>query len=54
MLNIAIVGCGVISKRHAELLGGNRIEGARLSAVCDTDKQKAELLGSKFVPVLWN
>ena len=48
MLNIAIIGCGVISKRHAELLGGNRIEGARLAAVCDTDKQKAELLGSKF------
>ena len=48
MLNIAIIGCGVISKRHAELLGGNRIAGARLSAVCDTNKEKAEILASKF------
>jgi predicted dehydrogenase len=48
MLNIAIIGCGVISKRHAELLGGNRIAGARLSAVCDINKDKAELLGNKF------
>ena len=55
MLNIAIMGCGVISKRHAELLGSNRIAGARLSAVCDTDKEKAEFLGNKFnVPAYYS
>ena len=47
MLHVRIVGCGRISRRHADLLGGGRIEGARLSAVCDTDK-KAQVLGEEF------
>ena len=48
MLHVGIVGCGRISRRHADLLGGGRIEGARLSAVCDTDLKKAQVLGAEF------
>lgn len=48
MLNIALIGCGRISVRHAQLLGSGRIVGARLSAVCDIVGAKAEKLGSEF------
>ncbi len=48
MLKIALVGCGRISKRHAELLGGGIIQGAELAAVCDVRFDRAELLGERF------
>lgn len=48
MLNIALIGCGRIAVRHAELLGAGLINGARLVAVCDIDKNKAEKFGSKY------
>ena len=48
MLHVGIVGCGRISRRHADLLGGGRIEGARLSAVCDTDLKKLRYLEQSF------
>lgn len=48
MLNFALVGCGRIAKRHSELLGLEQIDGARLSAVCDLDVQKAKTLAEKF------
>lgn len=48
MLNFALVGCGRIAKRHAELLGLKQIEGAQLSAVCDIDESKAKALGERF------
>ncbi|WP_432453567.1 Gfo/Idh/MocA family protein [Agarivorans sp. QJM3NY_29] len=48
MLNLALVGCGRIAKRHSELLGFGQIEGARLAAVCDIVKEKAEKIGNKF------
>lgn len=35
MINFALLGCGRIAKRHAELLGKGQIRGARLVAVCD-------------------
>lgn len=35
MLNFAIVGCGRIAKRHAEILGTGQVAGARLVAVSD-------------------
>src|SRR5690349_9136023 len=48
MLNFALVGCGRIAVRHAELLGRNQIAGARLAAVCDIVPAKAEKIGSQF------
>jgi predicted dehydrogenase len=48
MLKIALLGCGRISKRHAELLGGGHIRNARLGAVCDTNPERAKATGEKF------
>ena len=48
MLKFVIIGCGRISKRHSDLLGGGEIKGAILSAVCDIDINKAKLLGESF------
>ncbi|MHB8893770.1 MAG: Gfo/Idh/MocA family protein [Candidatus Geothermincolia bacterium] len=48
MLNFALVGCGRIAKRHAELLGLNQIDGARLVAVCDVVEEKATALATRF------
>lgn len=48
MLNFALVGCGRISKRHAELLGENQISGARLVAVCDKDFSKTQIIAKKY------
>lgn len=48
MLNFAIVGCGRIAKRHAELLGLGQIAGARLAAVCDIVVERAREFGRRF------
>ncbi len=48
MLNIALVGCGRISKRHSELLGHGQIRGARLAAVCDIRIERAKAIGAQF------
>ena len=40
VLNWAIIGCGVISKLHCDAL--SIVEGAKLYAVCDIIKEKAE------------
>lgn len=47
-INFALVGCGRISQRHSDLLGGRQILGARLSAVCDVNEERAKKLGEKF------
>ncbi len=47
MYKIALVGCGRIAKRHAELLSGV-IDGAQLAAVCDTNIDKARAFGDKY------
>ena len=47
-IKFAIVGCGKIANRHAGLLGESLIQGAKLSAVCDLDRNKAIQLGDKF------
>ena len=41
MIRVAIVGCGRIARRHADLLGTGRIRGARLAAVCDLVPERA-------------
>ena len=46
--NFALVGCGRIAVRHSDLLGGNQIKNAKLVAVCDIKKDKAEKISKKF------
>ncbi len=48
MINFAIVGCGRIAKRHAELLGTGQIAGARLAAVCDIDPVRADTFATRY------
>jgi len=48
MLNIGIVGCGRISRRHADLLGMGQITGARLVSVCDIDIDKAKVVSDRY------
>ena len=47
MVKFALIGCGRIAKRHSELLGSNKIEGAQLIAVCDNIYKKAEEIGNR-------
>lgn len=48
MINFALLGCGRIAKRHAELLGTGQIAGARLIAVCDIQPDRAERFGVTY------
>ena len=48
MIHFAIIGCGRIAKRHAELLGTGQIAGARLAAVCDIQRDRADAFGAKY------
>lgn len=55
MLRFAIIGCGRISKRHAELLSSGEITGASLVAVCDIVAEKAQSAGQTYkVPSFTN
>lgn len=47
-LQVALVGCGRIAKRHAELLGHGAIAQAVLAAVCDTDPDRAQVYSDRF------
>lgn len=48
MLRFALIGCGRIAKRHAQLLGNGQITGAKLVAVCDIVEKKAVQFGQEF------
>lgn len=48
MLTFALVGCGRIAKRHAELLGNGHIRGAKLGGVADTVGEKARGIGEQY------
>ena len=48
MINFALLGCGRIAKRHGELLGTGQIAGARLAAVCDVRRDRAEAFGARY------
>ncbi len=48
MINFALIGCGRIARRHAELLGTGQIGGARLAAVCDIRPERAAEFGHKY------
>ncbi|MFN8945305.1 MAG: Gfo/Idh/MocA family protein [Pseudobdellovibrionaceae bacterium] len=47
-LKFALIGCGRISKRHAELLSNNQIAGAELVAVCDVKENRARAAGELY------
>ena len=47
-IRFALVGCGRIAKKHTELLGNNKIQGASLVAVCDSKEDKAGYYGEKY------
>jgi predicted dehydrogenase len=48
VLGFALVGCGRIANKHADLLHGGHIKGARLVAVCDVKPDRAAAFGSKY------
>jgi len=49
-LNFALLGCGRIAKRHAELLSSQsfRMRGAKLVAVCDIQESKARNFAGRY------
>ena len=47
-LNFALVGCGRISKKHAEAFSSVELNGSRLVAVCDVKYDRAVSLGSSL------
>ncbi|HEY3731205.1 MAG TPA: Gfo/Idh/MocA family oxidoreductase [Steroidobacteraceae bacterium] len=47
-LRVALVGCGRIAQRHADLLGKQQIAQAQLAAVCDLVPERAERFGSRY------
>ena len=44
---IALVGCGRIAQRHADLLGAHQIAGAKLVGVADVIPQRARTLADR-------
>lgn len=48
MLQVALVGCGRIARRHADLLGRGLIADARLAAVCDVRPERAAAIGREM------
>jgi UDP-N-acetyl-2-amino-2-deoxyglucuronate dehydrogenase len=48
MIRIAILGCGRIARRHADLLGNGRIEGACLAAVCDVEPARTKMFADLY------
>lgn len=48
ILGVALLGCGRIALRHAELLSKGEIKGARLVCVCDIQEDRARAFGEKY------
>ncbi|MCX5805021.1 MAG: Gfo/Idh/MocA family oxidoreductase [Proteobacteria bacterium] len=48
MIKFALVGCGRIAKRHADLLGSGQIKDGILTAVCDIVPDRAKSFGEKY------
>ena len=47
-LGFALVGCGRIARRHAEILAGQQVQGARLAAVCDIKPDRSTAFGERY------
>ena len=41
-IKFAIIGCGRISKRHADILGNKAVSGVALVSICDVEKSKSD------------
>lgn len=55
MIRVGLLGCGRIAKRHAELLGDDQVEGAKLGAVCDIIIDRATAYSERYnVPAFSN
>lgn len=55
MIRFGLLGCGRISKRHSDLLGGGQIKGATLVSVCDLIAERADAVASRFsVPAFYD
>ena len=48
MIRFALIGCGRIARRHADLLGTGQIPGAQLAAVCDIVPQRLGAFAEKY------
>ena len=48
MIRFGLLGCGRIARRHSDLLGGDHIDGAKLVAVCDPVRARADAIAAKF------
>ncbi len=48
MLNFGLIGCGRIAKRYAEILSSHKVSNAKLSAVCDTNYNRAHLFSNTY------
>lgn len=53
-IKFALVGCGRIAQRHAELLGSSKVNGAKLVAVCDVQVDRAKAIGQKYQVPYYN
>jgi predicted dehydrogenase len=45
---VALIGCGRIGRKHAELLGTGRVRGAELAAVCDIRPVRTREIGDQY------
>ena len=48
MLGFALIGCGRIARKHADILAGGQVAGAGLVAVCDVRPDRAEAFGAAY------
>jgi UDP-N-acetyl-2-amino-2-deoxyglucuronate dehydrogenase len=48
MLKFALIGCGRIARKHADLLNSQQVDGACLHAVCDVQVERAKQFGEKY------
>lgn len=48
MIRFALLGCGRIARKHAEILGSGQVEGAGLAGVCDIDLARARDFGERY------
>ena len=48
-ISVGLIGIGNMGSAHASAVGGGRIRGLRLAAVCDIDEARQELIKIKGV-----
>ena len=46
--NFALMGCGRIAQRYAQILAEEKVKGGRIIAVCDSAEERARALGEKY------